>query len=88
MSGTFTKEQVEAMVRAALIEQAKLPPEKFALAASIRNDLGIDSLDIVELMFDLEKRFEIVIPDKDLLKIVTIGNLIDYLIEQLNTPAH
>ena len=88
MSGTFTKEQIEAMVRAVLIEQAKLPPEKFALAASIRNDLGIDSLDIVELMFDLEKRFEIVIPDEDLLRIVTISDLINYLVEKLSTQAH
>ena len=88
MSETFTKEQIESMVRAALIEQAKLPPEKCALTASIRNDLGIDSLDIVELMFDLEKRFEIVIPDEDLLKIVTIGDLITYLVDKLKAPQH
>ena len=86
MTATFTKPQIETMVRDALIEQAKLPPDKFVLTASIRNDLGIDSLDIVELMFDLEKRFEIVIPDEDLLKIVTINDLIDYLVVKLSAP--
>ena len=64
MSATFTREQIEAMVRETLQQQAKLPPEKIIPSASIRSDLGIDSLDIVELMFDLEKRFEIVIPDE------------------------
>ena len=87
MSATFTREQIEAMVRETLQQQAKLPPEKIIASASIRSDLGIDSLDIVELMFDLEKRFEIVIPDEDLLKIATIGDLINYLAGKLSSPA-
>ena len=87
MAETFTRERLETIVREAFTQQAKLPPEKIALTASIRRDLGIDSLDIVELMFELEKRFEIVIPDEDLLKIVTVGDLITYLEQKLNHAA-
>ncbi len=53
-------------------------------SASFTEDLGADSLDLVELMMDLEEEFstpsnKIVIPDEDAEKIVTIQNAIDYL---------
>ena len=85
MAATYTREHIETMVREALVQQVKLPPEKFSPAAKIREDLGIDSLDVVELMFDIEKRFEMTIPDEDLLRIVTVNDLINYLIKKLQT---
>ena len=87
MSEPASRAQVEVQVKEALMQQLKLPPEKWSLTASIRHDLGIDSLDVVELMYDLEKRFEIVIPDEDLLKLVTIGDLIEYLSGKLNVTT-
>ena len=49
--------------------------------ASFANDLGADSLDTVELIMELEKAFNISIPDEDAEKIVTVGDAISYLEE-------
>ena len=43
------------------------------------NDLGADSLDTVELIMDLEKDFDITIPDEDAEKIVTVGDAVRYI---------
>ena len=51
--------------------------------ASFANDLGADSLDTVELIMELEKAFNISIPDEDAEKIVTVGDAISYLEENV-----
>jgi acyl carrier protein len=56
------------------VEREKLTPE-----ASFIEDLGADSLDIVELVMELEDEFGIQIPDTDSEKIQTVGNAIDYI---------
>ncbi len=48
---------------------------------SFENDLGTDSLDIVELMMDIEDEFDLSIPEEEAQKIKTIGNAIDYVAE-------
>lgn len=47
--------------------------------AHFANDLGADSLDIVEVIMDLEKEFDIKIPDKDAESISTVGEAISYI---------
>ena len=42
-------------------------------------DLGADSLDIVEFLMEIEDRYEVVIPDEDVLKLKTVGDLADYV---------
>ena len=54
-------------------------------SASFTNDLGADSLDIVELIMDFEKKFEISIPDEDAGdKIATVGDAIKYIEDKVN----
>ena len=54
-------------------------------AASFTNDLGADSLDIVELIMDFEKKFDISIPDEDAGdKIATVGDAIKYIEDKVN----
>ncbi len=48
-------------------------------SASFVNDFGADSLDVVELIMEFEKEFCISIPDNDVLKISTVGDVISYL---------
>ena len=43
------------------------------------DDLGADSLDVVELIMALEEKFEVEIPDSDAEKVVTIGDVVDYI---------
>ncbi|MBR1799394.1 MAG: acyl carrier protein [Bacteroidales bacterium] len=56
------------------VEESQVVPE-----ASFTNDLGADSLDTVELIMELEKEFEIEIPDEAAEKIVTVGDAIAYI---------
>ena len=56
------------------VEREKLTPE-----ASFIEDLGVDSLDIVELVMELEEEFEIEIPDEDAEKLRTVGDAVAYL---------
>lgn len=55
--------------------------------AHIVKDLGFDSLDVVDLMMQLEQEFGIAIPDEDYNKITTIGTLLEYLKEHQTIPA-
>jgi acyl carrier protein len=56
------------------VEKEKVKPE-----TSFINDLGADSLDIVELVMELEEEFDMSIPDEDAEKIRTVGEAIDYI---------
>ena len=54
------------------------------MEASFIDDLGADSLDIVELVMALEEEFDIEIPDSDAEKVVTVGDVVDYIKENVN----
>lgn len=56
------------------VEESQITPE-----ASFTNDLGADSLDIVELIMGFESEFGITIPDEDAEKLSTVGDAIKYL---------
>ena len=56
------------------VDREKVKPE-----ASFINDLGADSLDIVELVMELEEEFDMSIPDEDAEKIRTVGEAIEYI---------
>ena len=58
------------------VERDKVKPE-----ASFINDLGADSLDIVELVMELEEDFQMSIPDEDAEKIRTVGEATDYIVK-------
>jgi acyl carrier protein len=60
------------------VEREKLTPE-----ASFIEDLGADSLDIVELVMEFEKEFNIDIPDEDAEKLRTVGDALKYLNEKV-----
>ena len=53
------------------------------MEASFIDDLGADSLDIVELVMAIEEEFDIEIPDTDAEKVVTVGDVVDYIKENV-----
>lgn len=61
------------------MEQLSVEEDKIKPEASFINDLGADSLDIVELIMQFEEDFEMQIPDEDAEKIVTVGDAITYI---------
>ncbi|MBI2606919.1 MAG: acyl carrier protein [Deltaproteobacteria bacterium] len=70
---------VEERVRNIICDQLAVEPEKVTLTASFIDDLGADSLDIVELVMTMEEEFDMDIPDEDAEKMKTVGDVIKYI---------
>lgn len=72
-----------AKVKDIIEKELGVEREKLANEASFIEDLGADSLDIVELVMEFEKEFNIDIPDEDAEKLRTVGDAISYLNEKI-----
>lgn len=66
-------------VKAIIVEKLSVDAADVKDEASFTNDLGADSLETVELMMDLEKEFNITIPEEVSEKIATVGQAIEYI---------
>ena len=66
-------------VKEMLCEQLDVEEEKVTLEASIVDDLGADSLDVVDLIMSLEEEFDIEIPDEDVENMKTVGDIVKYI---------
>ena len=76
---------LEERVTEIIVEQLGVSRNEVVVEASFIDDLGADSLDIVELVMAMEEEFDIEIPDEDAEKIQTIGAAIAYLKGKLGT---
>lgn len=74
---------IEAKVKAAVAEQLSLNADEINTSASFMDDLGADSLDLVELVMAFENEFGISIPDEDSAELTTIQSAIDYVQSKL-----
>ncbi len=70
---------VELKVKKIIVEQLGVDESQVDASASFVDDLGADSLDIVELVMAFEEAFELDIPDEDAEKIATVKDAIDYI---------
>ena len=70
---------VEQKVKQIIVEQLGVDENQVDNSASFVDDLGADSLDIVELVMAFEEAFELEIPDEDAEKIATVKDAIDYI---------
>jgi len=66
-------------IRACIASQLSIDEEEIKMESSFMNNLGADSLDIVELIMALEEEYDIEIPDEDVEKIVTVGDIVEYI---------
>lgn len=62
-----------------IVEQLSVEKDKVVPGASFVDDLGADSLDLVELIMAMEEKFDIEIPDEDAEKIATVKDAVDYV---------
>jgi acyl carrier protein len=69
-------------VRDALASQFELDPETVTLETNLIDDLGADSLDVVELIMELEDEFGITISDEAAAELYTVQRIVDYLEKQ------
>ena len=68
-------------VRKIIADKLDIEPDKISPDASFLDDLGADSLDIVELIMELEEEFNLEIPDEDAEKIRTVADAVTYIEE-------
>ena len=66
-------------VRSILVEQLGVDPGEVSEESSFQEDLNADSLDLVELIMEMEDRFKMKIPDEEAEKISTVGEAVDYV---------
>ena len=66
-------------VKTILARQLRIAPERVTLDAQIKKDLGADSVDILQLLMRLEDDYGIVIPDQELAKFETVGDVVQFL---------
>jgi acyl carrier protein len=70
---------IHGIITEALIDMLFVDEEEVTSNARLVEDLGCDSLDMLELALDCENRFDLDIPDEDWAKIITVGDVISYL---------
>jgi acyl carrier protein len=76
---TVTEDQLLDLIsEEAIIDRAKLNRE------ATLGDLGISSLDVITMLFELEERYGVVIEEADMPAINTLGEMVDFLLERLN----
>jgi acyl carrier protein len=70
-------------VKKVVVAQLEVAEEEVTPTASFVDDLGADSLDVVELVMGLEEEFDVEIPDEDAEKIATVGDAVAYIDEKM-----
>ncbi|MBC7528825.1 MAG: acyl carrier protein [Chthonomonadaceae bacterium] len=66
-------------VKKVMVEQLGVSEDQVTMEASIVDDLGADSLDVVEIVMALEEEFEMEIPDEEAEKLATVGAIAQYI---------
>ncbi|MBE5805923.1 MAG: acyl carrier protein [Clostridiales bacterium] len=79
----MSSEEVFEKVKSIIVEQLGATESSVTMEASFIDDLGADSLDVVELVMALEEEFDTEIPDSDAEKIVTVADVVDYIKEHI-----
>ena len=75
----MSSEEVFDKVKEIIVEQLGVAETAITPDASFIDDLGADSLDIVELIMALEEEFDLEIPDADAEKVVTVSDVVEYI---------
>ncbi len=79
----MSTDEIFDKVKSIIVEQLGVAESAVTLEASFIDDLGADSLDIVELIMALEEEFDTEIPDGDAEKIVTVNDVVEYIKENV-----
>ena len=66
-------------VKAILAEQFDVDEDKITVETDLQEDLGADSLDVVDLLMSIEDEFEVEVPDEEIENIKTVGALVNYI---------
>ena len=76
--------EVVGKITEVLVDRLKVSADEMTEGSHFKDDLGADSLDLVDLVIGFEDKFEIKIPDEDVEQIQTVGQAADYITNQLS----
>lgn len=71
--------EIATKVKAIIVDKLGVDEKDVTMEASFTTDLGADSLDTVELIMELEKEFDVQIPDEEAEKIATVGDAVKFI---------
>jgi acyl carrier protein len=80
----MNRSEMRNLIIATLARHLNVSEQRVTESADLCEDLGADSLDVVELVLEFEEMFKVEIPDDDVEQITTVGNTIDYLLGKVN----
>ena len=66
-------------VKALLVEELSVDPAEVKMESELVNDLGINSLELADLIFLCEEKFSVQIDDEDIKDLITVGDVVNYL---------
>jgi acyl carrier protein len=81
----MTKDEVMTLVREHLAEELEVDPAKIAEGTRFKEDLDADSLDLYELVMELEDRYGVAVSEQQATRIKTVGDAVDFVLE--HAPA-
>jgi acyl carrier protein len=82
-----TDPTISLKIRTALGEYLKRDPTTILIAQHLREDLGLDSMAVIELLYRIEETFDLQIPDQDLVGLTTVGHVVNYVEKRLVKSA-
>ncbi len=75
------EEEIYSKLKEIIVEQLAVDPDEVSMEASFIDDLNADSLDLVELIMEIEEKFGIQVPDDAAEKIKTVGDAVSFIQE-------
>lgn len=78
----MSEKSIDQKVKDIIVEQLSVNAEQVTPEAKFIEDLGADSLDVVELVMAFEEEFGVEVPDEDAEKLITVGDVIKYIEEK------
>jgi len=82
-----TDPTIALKIRTALGEYLKRDHATIEVTQHLRDDLGLDSMAVIELLYRIEEAFDLQIPDQDLMGMTTVGHVVSYVEKRLGNPA-
>ena len=75
-------QDISGKIKQLMVDKLGVNENELTDSATFKDDLNVDSLDVMELQMELEKQFNIEIPQEDADKLITVGSVIKYVIKQ------
>ena len=81
-------QEIIKIVNDFLIDEFELDPEQIKTETSLRDELEIESLDLVDIIVLIEKEFGFKVEPAEIVKVITVGELYDFIAQRVNKTEH